>query len=155
MVITRHMAIRPGDTVQYIRPVGQDFVPDPDGWNRHDPDGEPMVGDYGVVVTVHDDLVTVSWRFGATSQMSVEFLAKHPDRQKAHRFAVMFEGMFQREDVVYYLWTEGGPSKAVWLATSALVRDHPNLRPWSVEVEDLGAECAHEPDDLLCWDEVS
>ena len=59
------------------------------------------------------------------------------------------------EDVTYSVITEGGEAKAVWMASAALSRDHPNNRAFAVEVEDLGEPTGEHADALLAWDEVS
>lgn len=149
------MPIRPSDTVQYIKYMGPDFRADPASFDRHDPDGEPQVGDYGEVVAVDDDHATIAWRFGATTQMAIEHLVKHHARGASHRYRVLFESSIESEDVVYHVRTEGGAAKAVYMATCALTRDHPDRRPYAIEVEDLGDNADRGDADLLSWDEVS
>jgi len=70
------------------------------------------------------------WRFGATTDCSIDDLVKWHPRSKPHRYRVLFE--------------------------RALARERPEYRAWAVEVEDLGTDFQPDPvNDLLAWDEVS
>jgi hypothetical protein len=145
--------LRHGDIVQF---VGPGPWPTRESESRHDPEGDPRPGDYGHVVEVKGDVVRVAWRFGATTDCSIDHLAKQSRRSQAHRYRVVFEQLLQREDVTYTIVTEGGEPKAVWMASAALARDHPDYRPFTVEIEDLGTN--FQPDsvnDLVAWDEIS
>ncbi|HMQ26151.1 MAG TPA: hypothetical protein PKA98_09195 [Acidimicrobiales bacterium] len=146
------MPIRPGDTVQFIGP-GPD--PTPDAWGRNDPEGAPRPGDFGDVEVVDASTAVVKWRFGATTSTQLAQLAKMHPRSAPHLYSVLFEGMKHGEDVTYSVITEGGEAKAVWMASAALSRDHPNNRAFAVEVEDLGEPTGEHADALLAWDEVS
>lgn len=149
------MPIRIGDTVQYIRFMGDDARQNPEDWGRHQPDGEPVVGDYGVVDQITGDTATVAWRFGNTTEMLLEHLYKHPVRKMSHRYVVLFENGTGGEDRSYAVWTEGGPLKAVYVATRALLSDMPDLHPWAIEVDDQGPEASRGPADLIVYHEVA
>jgi hypothetical protein len=145
--------IRKGDAVSFVGPGPS---PTPTSHSRHDPDGVPQPADYGEVVDVLGDLARVAWRFGATTECSIESLSKWHPRTKSHRYRVLFEQTDQTDDVTYTVVTERGEAKAVWLASARLFRDHPDYRARAVEVEDLGTDFQIDPAaDLLAWDEVS
>jgi hypothetical protein len=147
------MPIRPGDAVQF---VGPGPLPTTSSHLRQDPDGQPRPGDYGGVVEISGELARVAWRFGATTDSTIDNLAKWHPRSKSHRYRVVFAQSRQSEDVSYTVVTEGGEAKAVWMASAALARERPEYRAWAVEVEDLGTDFQPDPaNDLLAWDEVS
>jgi hypothetical protein len=108
------------------------------------------------VVNVDGDLARVEWRFGATTDCSIEDLAKWPRRSVPHRYRVLFEQSMPIRNVTYTVITEGGEAKAIWMASAALTHEEPEYRPWTVEIEDLGTEFQRDPtNDLIAWDEVS
>jgi hypothetical protein len=118
--------------------------------------GTPQPGDYGDVASINGNIARVVWRFGATTDCSIDDLVKWHPRSKPHRYRVLFEQSRPSEDVSYTVVTQGGEAKAVWMASDALAREKPEYRAWAVEVQDLGTHFQHDPvNDLHAWDEVS
>ena len=146
------MPIRPSDRVQFVGPGPR---PTPESAHRHDPHGDPRPGDYGAVLDVAGESAIVAWDFGTTSLVSIDHLGKWHARTRAHRYSVLFESSFQRNDITFTVVTEGGEAKAVWMASSALARRHPDVRPWAVEVEDLGIPSEPDPTDLISYEELA
>ncbi len=129
------MPLRPGDQVVFVGP-GPD--PTPESAVRHKPEDEPRPADYGEVVATEGGLVTVAWRFGATTVVPLGQLSKRNANGPVRRYNVIFENVEKIEDAVYVVVTGGGVGKAVWLASRALSEERPRFWPVVVDVEDLG-----------------
>jgi hypothetical protein len=129
------MPLRPGDQVVFVGPG-----PDPtlESEVRHEPEGEPRPADHGEVIAAEGGLVTVAWRFGATTLVRVGQLYKQNANGPIHRYNVTFENVERIEDALYVVVTGGGAGKAVWLASRALSEERPRFWPVVVDVEDLG-----------------